>query len=264
MKTPLLFFLGLASLVTASADHNREREDDTEHDRDRWREEPRVIVFEHAGFKGDFLVLYPGDAIENMSGMTFERGVRLNDSISSIVVEGDAELYVYENARYRGQAMRVTENIRDLGGRLLPGTFEASWNDRISSLKVGRSWGRDRGDDGDYDKRPRIDPEKVIKASFKDLLGRDPDPGEFRDFLARFLDQGWNDRMLRDYLRDEERYRIEAADRLIKRAYLDVLGREPDPSGLRTYRKNLLKRQWTEGDVRDSLRKSAEYRDTHH
>ena len=70
--------------------------------------------------------------------------------------------------------------------------------------------------------------------------------------------------MLRDHLRSEDRYRIEAADRIIKRAYRDVLGRDADESGLRTYRKNLLDRNWTESDVRDDLRKSAEYRSKHH
>ena len=98
MKAPLFLLLGLASLASVSADDRR----------DFRREEPRVIVFEHAGFQGDSIVLYPGDSIENLSGKTFEHGAKLNDSISSIVVEGGAEVYVYENARYRGQALRVT------------------------------------------------------------------------------------------------------------------------------------------------------------
>ena len=254
MKTSLLLLLGLTTLVTLPADDRR--------DRDRRRVEPRVIVFEHAGFSGDALVLYPGDAIDNLSGKTFEHGAKLNDSISSIVIEGDVELYVYENAKFRGQAMRVTESVRDLSGRLVTGAVGVSWNDRISSLKVERVRGRDR-DPGRPGDNPRGDPEKAINAAFTDILGRAADPGELRDFRARFLDLGWNERMLRDHLRTEERYRIEAADRIVKRAYLDVLGREPDPSGLRTYRKNLLERNWTEGDVRDDLRKSAEYRNKH-
>lgn len=255
MKTPLLLLLGLASLASLPADDRHERR----------REEPRIILFEHADFRGDSVVLYPGDTIDNFSGKTFENGAKLNDAVSSIAVEGGAELYVYENSRYRGQAMRVTESVRDLSGRLISGAVGVSWNDRISSVKVGRIAGYERpnrpGRPGDG---PRGDPEKIINAAFKDILDRNPDPGELRDFRGRFLDQGWNERMLRDHLHTEERYRLEAADRIIQRAYLDVLGREPDASGLKTYRKNLLERNWTEGDVRDNLRKSAEYRAKHH
>jgi hypothetical protein len=263
MKTPLLLILGLVSFASSSADDRRDRDNN----RDRRREEPRIIVFEHADFRGDSLVLYPGDTLDNLSGKTFEHGAKLNDGISSIVVEGGAEVYMYENARYKGQALRVTESVRDLTGRLVSGAVGVSWNDRISSLKVERIRGYERPDrpapgrpDGPDRPGGNGNPEKIINASFQDILGRNPDPGELRDFRSRFLDQGWNERLLRDHLHSEERYRIEAADRIIRRAYLDVLGRAVDESGLRTYRKNMLERNWTDGDVRDDLRKSAEFR----
>ncbi len=265
MKTPLLFLLGLATLTSALADDRRDwgRDDD----RGRRREEPRIILFEHADFKGDALVLYPGDTLDNFSGKTFEHGAKLNDSVSSIVVEGGAEVYVYENSRYRGEAMRVTESVRDLSGRLIAGAVAVSWNDRISSVKVTKIKGYERpnrpGPDRPGNSPRGGDPEKIINATFLEILGRNADPGELRDFRARFLDNGWNERMLRDHLRSEDRYRIEAADRLIRRAYREVLERDADESGLRTYRKNMLERNWTEGDVRDDLRKSAEYRNKH-
>ena len=44
--------------------------------------------------------------------------------------------------------------------------------------------------------------------------------------------------------------------------YLDVLGREADPEGLRFYRGRVMEKNWNEGDVRDALRKSEEYRKT--
>ena len=251
MKPPLLPCL--ASLLLAStawADH-----------RDDERREPRVIIYQHAGFSGDVLVLYPGESIDNLSGKTFENGGKLNDSISSIRVEGGAEVYAYENARYRGEALRLTENARDLTGRLVAGSVSVSWNDRISSIKVERTRGRDRDREPDRPRdNPRGNPEKSIKDIFNDVLGREPSAGELRDFRNRMLDQGWTERMLRDHLRSEEHYRNEAADRIIRRAYRDTLGRDPDESGVRTYRRNLLEREWTESDVRDDLRKSAEYR----
>ncbi len=90
--------------------------------------------------------------------------------------------------------------------------------------------------------------------------GREPSAGELREFRGRLLDAGWTERMLRDHLRTTDPYRRETAEQIVRRAYRDVLGREADESGLRTYRRNVLDRGWTESDVRDDLRKSAEYR----
>ena len=255
MKSP--FSLGLASLLlvtVALADHR---------DDDRRRDVGRVILFQHAGFSGGALVLYPGESIENMSGATFDNGAKLNDSISSIRIEGDVEVFAYENSRFRGDALRLKESARDLSGRPVAGGVSVSWNDRISSIKVERVRGRDRDDRGPgrpFDDRPRGDPEKIIKDSFMDLLGRQPDAGELRDFRNRMKDQGWTEQMLRDHLRTEENYRNEAAELIVRRAYREVLGREVDPGGLRQYSRNVRDKGWTESDVRDDLRKSAEYR----
>jgi hypothetical protein len=255
-----LCLLGLVTSLGADYRDNDRRPDN------RRREEARVILFEHAGYGGDGLVLYPGEAIENMSGRTFDHGSKLNDAISSLRLEGNVEVYVYENAGYRGEAMRLTESARDLTGRLVSGGVGVTWNDRISSIRVEWARGRDRDRDpgrpgpGPGPDRPRMDPEKIIKGVFGELLGREPSAGELRDFRMRLMDQGWTERMLRDHLRTEDNYRREAADLIVRRAYRDVLGREADESGLRTYRRNVLERGWTESDVRDSLRKSAEFR----
>src|SRR5690348_13447864 len=133
MKPPLLPCLAPFLLVSvALADHRDDR-----------REGPRVIVFQHAGFSGDALVLYPGDAIDNMSGRTFENGAKLNDSITSIRIEGGAEVYAYADSRFRGEALRLTESARDLSGRPVAGGVSVNWNDRISSIKIERTRGRD-------------------------------------------------------------------------------------------------------------------------
>lgn len=211
---------------------------------------PRVIFYQDADFRGDALAVYPGDSQENLSGLSFPNGGKLNDRISSIRVEGGAEVYVYADARFRGAVMRLTESARDLTGRLLPGSVSASWNDRISSLRVEVR----RRDES------REDPNVVIKRAYLDLLGRDPDPSGLRNYRGLIIDQGWTERMVRDHIRRSDEFRLEGADRIIRRAYLDVLGREPDPSGLKHHRQNLLEKDWTEVDVRDALRRSDEYR----
>ena len=47
---------------------------------------------------------------------------------------------------------------------------------------------------------------------------------------------------------------------MIRRAYQDVLGRDPDDGGLRQYRSRILDDGWSEEQVRNSLRNSPEYR----
>jgi peptidase inhibitor family I36 len=51
------------------------------------------------------------------------------------------------------------------------------------------------------------------------------------------------------------------AERIVRRAYEDVLGREPDASGMREYRSHIIDEGWTEAQVRDALRRSSEYRE---
>jgi hypothetical protein len=242
-----LLLLGLLSATLSVQAQPRDRDQDRGRDRG-----PRVIVYEDAEFRGDRLVLYPGDIMENLSGLTFEGGGRINDRISSIRVEGGAEVYVHADARFRGPVMRLTESARDLTGRPLPGSVSTSWNDRISSLRVEMRR-RDQA---------RPDPDPIIKRAYLDLLGREPDSAGFRDYRSLIIDQGWTETMVRDNIRRSDEFRHEGADRIVRRAYLDVLGREADTDGLRLYRGNVLEKNWTEGDVRDALRKSDEYRKT--
>jgi hypothetical protein len=90
-------------------------------------------------------VLYPGDSLDNLSGLTFGDGSRLNDRISSIRVEGGAEVYVHADARFRGAVMRLTENARDLTGRLLPGRQCVNQLERPDLLAARRDAAARRG-----------------------------------------------------------------------------------------------------------------------
>lgn len=240
----------LLTLVVAAQNPSRDRRDER-HDEspDRGRE-PRVILYEKANFGGDALIVYAGDSLENLARVGPDGGRSFNDRISSIRVEGGAEVYLYVDAGYHGAAMRLVESARDLTGRLLPGSVSASWNDRISSLRVEVR----RRDES------REEPTVIIKRAFTDLLGREPDPIGLRDYRSLIIDQGWNERMVREQIRRGDEFRGGGADRIIRRAYLDVLEREPDPTGLKEYRRDLLEKDWTEGDVRDALRKSEEFR----
>jgi Peptidase inhibitor family I36 len=52
-------------------------------------------------------------------------------------------------------------------------------------------------------------------------------------------------------------------ERIITRAYQDLLDRNPDQEGMRVYRSHMIDDGWPEAKVRDSIRDSAEYRDLH-
>ena len=126
---------------------------------------------------------------------------------------------------------------------------------------------RDRPDYQRYSNNRRLQPEAIIRRAYRDILGRDPDPEGLRAYRIKMIDQGWSEQDVREALRNSPEYasggvRNASADRIVRRAYQDILGREPDAAGLETYRRNIVERGWDEQDVRTALRRSAEARET--
>ncbi len=90
----------------------------------------------------------------------------------------------------------------------------------------------------------------------------------FEADIRNLKDNGWNDRISSIRVRPVGRgsgssYGRPPADpdRIIRRAYQDILEREPDTSGMRLYRSRMLEEGWSETQVRESLRNSPEYRE---
>ena len=169
---------------------------------------------------------------------------------SSIVAGSEREprdgACFYEDTDFRGERFcaRTGENI---------GMVPSGWNDRISSIRV---FGR------------------AEVTVYRD--------GDYGGSSARFVgdvrslrNEGWNDRVSslrvrstsqgsygsRDGGQHSSGYRGEDPDRIVRRAYEDVLDREPDPAGLRLYRSRIIDDGWSEKQVRDALRSSPEYRE---
>jgi len=107
--------------------------------------------------------------------------------------------------------------------------------------------------------------EKAIRRAFEDVLDRKPSRRELDHYLDLMEDDDWSERDVRDDLREKQRSergrRHEDPERIIRRAYEDILDREPDRDGLRLYRSRMIDDDWTEEDVREALRKSPEYRE---
>ena len=73
----------------------------------------------------------------------------------------------------------------------------------------------------------------------------------------RLLDAGWSEPQLRDALRRSDEFRARDFAAIVRRVYREVLGRDPDASGLATYTRTLSRGQ-TEAELRAELRRSKE------
>ncbi len=244
--------LSIAALPLVLAQHR---------DDDRGRRGPRVILYERADFRGGAITLYPGEGIEDLERVAFDNGRRANDRISSIRVEGGAEVLLNIDGRFRGDTLRVTRDVRDLGDLELRGRLQ-SWDDQISSVRVEvqrHDRGPDRGPDRDR-REWKGDPDKIVRRAYQDILERDPDENGLRTYRSRMIDQDWDEQMVRESLRRSDEYRGPVVNRIIGRAYRDVLGRDPDARGLEQYRNAVIRQGMTEDELRNDLRRSDEFR----
>jgi len=57
------------------------------------------------------------------------------------------------------------------------------------------------------------------------------------------------------------RWSYRDAEQVVRRSYRSVLGRDPDPSGLRSWTEQVINNNWTQRDLESALRQSDEYRD---
>jgi RNase P/RNase MRP subunit POP5 len=125
------------------------------------------------------------------------------------------------------------------------------------------------GDRPNYDRsygRTDRDIDRIIWEAYRDILQRDPDSEGLRYYRSRLRDYGWTEKEVREDLWKSHEYGRQGtqmtrreAERIVRRAYLDVLGREPDP-GSRPWVDKILVENWTEQDLVRELRNSDEYR----
>ena len=213
-----------------------------------------VCFFKDANFEGDYFCARAGENFGSMpSGM--------NDRISSIRIFGRAEVTVFKDVRFEGRSSRFDYDI--------PNLRNEGWNDLISSLRVrsasGGGFGNNRPGRPSFG-RPSEDPERIVRRAYQDVLEREPDAAGMRTYRSRIIDDGWTESQVRDALRNSQEYRekstmtVAKAQEMVRRAYLSVLKREPDPQGSQGWVNRILRDHWSQQDVERELRKSPEYR----
>lgn len=103
----------------------------------------------------------------------------------------------------------------------------------------------------------------IVTRAYRDVLERKPDPAGRAHYLQK-LEQGASEADIRAALRASEEFRVTLPDAKTRRAYQEILGRDADEGGLHHYRSLIVDKGWTEEDVKNDLRKSAEYRNRKH
>lgn len=216
--------------------------------------EPRngVCFYRDPGFRGDYFCSAVGEEIASVP-------YSMSGRIASIRTFGDAEVTLFQNSRFGGHSTSFDFDVEDL-------EYEG-WDHRVSSLRVMRN-SSDRGNrrgDARRDRRSEVDPDRIVRRAYQDILEREPDTPGLRLYRSRIIDDGWTEEKVREALRKSPEYRekttmtLPKAREIVKKAYLAVLDREPD-AGSKGYVDNVLKDKWTQQDVERELRKSAEYR----
>jgi len=208
-----------------------------------------VCFFKDPNFHGDYFCARSGENITAVSeGM--------NDKISSMRVFGDTEVTVFRDVRFEGKSSRFDYDVKNLKSE--------GWNDLISSFRVRRTSGGG-GRPGAGFGRPTEDPDRIVRRAYQDILGREPDPSGMRAYRSRIIDDNWTEAQVREDLRRSPEFRekstmtVARAQEIVRRAYLSVLNREPDP-GSQPFVDRVMRDRWTQQDVERELRKSPEYR----
>jgi hypothetical protein len=158
----------------------------------------------------------------------------MNDRISSVRVFGNAAVTLFRDPNFRGDSRVITSNIADLRA--------TGFNDRLSSYEVESNRGFVRGGNGNGIARGRAYPNGN---------------GVYSNGNAGVYSNG------NGVYSNGSRWTYRSAEAAVQQSYRSVLGRDPDPSGLRSWTEQLMNNNWTQRDLENALRQSDEYRALH-
>lgn len=237
----------------------------------------RVTFYTEPNFRGEALAVEAGASVADLGTMVRPSNQPWALAISSIKVEGDARALVYSGRGFSGERLEVRASIADLYGEPRGG---GTWDRAIASVTVSGTQMHVAAPPPQVVVRPtppppsrvvvvpppppvrRIDMRAVdnmIYQAYREVLRRNPDPDGLRTYRHRIIHEGWSmDQVVAQLQRSSEARSVDPRA-AITQAYREVLGRDPDPQGLAHYMAR-WRDGWTQGQIRDDLRRSAEYR----
>ena len=212
----------------------------------------RATFYTEPDFRGDSLVVAAATAIDNLEFVRDARNRPFNDRFRSVRFEGPVRVAIFEHSQFRGTATWLNRTTPDLSAYSLGQSNAVTWDRTISSLQVESAPAGPV-----YNVWSQRDADRAIRAAYRNILNRDPDEAGLRFYRGRLLDAGWSEPQLHDALRRSEEFKSRDFGAVVRRVYREVLGRDPDASGLEAYTRSLSRGQ-TEAELRAELRRSKE------
>lgn len=185
---------------------------------------PRVgaCFYEDINFGGRYFCTTIGGSSGHLRGGA-------DDDMSSIQIFGNAEVIVYKDSNFKGSSRVFTRSVRDLR--------TSGFNDRVTSYQIGyrgqyggANWGNGRAG-GAYG-----------GGSYGGSYG----------------DDGWSGSG--GFRAPSNRVSYGEAVAMVRRGYREVLGREPEPSGLASWTKGVIDNNWDQAELNRQLRNTPEGR----
>jgi len=232
------------------------------HAQPRGGREARVIFFSEPNFRGESLEVVQDTDFYNLADVRDWHGRRWDDRFASVLIEGPGRVTLYADPRYRGSRIELRSSVRDLHDICDLGGQELPWDRRVSAARVNFDWDNPgyRHEERGYRDEREVD--RIVRRVYREILGRDPDEAGLRHYRSRLMTDGWGEDELRRALRESREFDNRDYEGIVRRIYREVLHREPDPEGLRSYSNNLRERRWSEDDLRREIRRSEEARET--
>lgn len=240
-----------------------------------------VVFFTEPNFQGEALRVEAGARVEDLATLRRANQQPWRGAISSVRVEGAARATVASAPGFRGERLEIAASIPDLYAQAMGGQ---TWDRAIAAIEVRGPTSAspaptypDRGPGPVVvvpappppprvvivePPRPRIDrrtAERMVEHAYREVLDRPADPTGLRTYRDRVIQEGWSQQEVIQQLQRSPEARAIQPEAAIRRMYREVLGRDADPAGLAHYRSK-WREGWTQGQIREDLRRSQEGR----
>ncbi|MBM3864997.1 MAG: DUF4214 domain-containing protein [Verrucomicrobia bacterium] len=240
-----------------------------------------VVFFTEPNFQGEALRVEAGARVEDLATLRRANQQPWRGAISSVRIEGAGRATVASAPGLRGERLEIAASIPDLYSQPMG---RQTWDRAIAAIEVrGPNYAPPAPTDPNQGPaslvfvpalpppprlviveppRPRIDrrtAERMVEHAYREVLDRPADSTGLRTYRDRLMHEGWSEREVIQQLQRSPEARAIQPEAAIRRMYREVLGRAADPAGLAHYQAK-WREGWTQGQIREDLRRSQEGR----